>query len=394
MSVTVREHICTPDVKLLSVSLRPFYLPREFPQLFITVVYIHPRAHAPSACKTVYDVVQKLQSISPDAPAFILGDFNHVSLKKTVPNFHQYVTCPTRRDKTLDLCYGSVKEAYKSSPLPPLGHGDHNCVYLMPTYRTVLKREKVSTKDTKNWTEESVQRLKACFECTNWDMFIKACGGDLDQLVDVICSYVAYCRDMIIPCKRVKMYSNNKPWVTKSVKACIQTKKLAFKHGTASELYTAKKDLKIEILRAKQDYKSILENKMAANNLGSAWSSMKAIASISNSKNISTVILENFDSDSDLANALNNFFCRFDTYDFSTVRQELSHKLADQNHFTIEEGNVEKALSSVNSNKSLVLTIYVVDCLSYVLRNFAQFFTTFSTSPYKLSMSQNAGRMQ
>ncbi len=105
MSVTVREHICTPDVELLSVSLRAFYLPREFPQLFITVVYIHPRAHAPSACKTVYDVVQKLQSISPDAPAFILGDFNHVSLKKTLTNFHQYVSCPTGHDKTLDLCY-------------------------------------------------------------------------------------------------------------------------------------------------------------------------------------------------------------------------------------------------------------------------------------------------
>ena len=102
-SVTVRERICTPDVELLSVSLRPFYLPSEFPQLFITVVYIHPRAHAPSACKTVYEVVQKLQSISPESPAFILGDFNDVSLKKLVPNFHQYVTCPTRRDKTLDL---------------------------------------------------------------------------------------------------------------------------------------------------------------------------------------------------------------------------------------------------------------------------------------------------
>lgn len=29
--VTVRECICTPDVELLSVSLHPFYLPREFP---------------------------------------------------------------------------------------------------------------------------------------------------------------------------------------------------------------------------------------------------------------------------------------------------------------------------------------------------------------------------
>ena len=151
-------------------------------------------------------------------------------------------------------------------------------------------REKVSTRDIKNWTEESVQYLKACFDCSNWDMFIEAFGQDLDQLVNVKFSYVAFCRDMSIPCKRVNMYSNNKPWVTESVKACIQAKKRAFKHGTESELYTATKDLKIEILRAKN--KTILDNNMAANNLGPAWSSMKSIAGINNSKNISSVTIQ------------------------------------------------------------------------------------------------------
>ncbi len=146
-SVTVRECVCTPDVELLSVSLRPFYLPREFPQLFMTVVYMHPKANAASAANIIFDVVQKLQSISPDAPNFILGDFNHVSLKKTLVNFYQYVSCPTRRGKTLDLCYGSVKDAYKSLPLPALGSADHNCVHLLPTYKTVLRREKVQIKD-------------------------------------------------------------------------------------------------------------------------------------------------------------------------------------------------------------------------------------------------------
>ncbi|KAK0146639.1 hypothetical protein N1851_014036 [Merluccius polli] len=34
-TVVVRERICTTDLKLLSISLRPHYLPREFSQLFI-----------------------------------------------------------------------------------------------------------------------------------------------------------------------------------------------------------------------------------------------------------------------------------------------------------------------------------------------------------------------
>ena len=45
-NVTIRESICKSDIELLSVFVHPFYLPREFPQLFVTVVYIHPKANA------------------------------------------------------------------------------------------------------------------------------------------------------------------------------------------------------------------------------------------------------------------------------------------------------------------------------------------------------------
>ncbi len=125
-------------------------------QDFCQGLYIHPKANAASASKIVSDVVQELQSISPDAPNFVLGDFKHISLKKTLTNFYQYVTCPTRRDKTLDLCYGSIKDAFKSLPLPALGSADHNCVQLLPTYKTVLKREKAQIKEQKVCSDESV----------------------------------------------------------------------------------------------------------------------------------------------------------------------------------------------------------------------------------------------
>lgn len=57
---------------------------------------------------TVFDVVQKLQSTSPNAPNVTLTDIST----------YQYVSCPTRRDKTLrpKACYGSVKN--KSLPQP------------------------------------------------------------------------------------------------------------------------------------------------------------------------------------------------------------------------------------------------------------------------------------
>lgn len=75
-TVLVRERLCTKDIEL-SVSLRPRYLPPEFPQVFVTVVYIHSRANENKALESILKVTQKLKSISPDAPSLVLGDFNH-----------------------------------------------------------------------------------------------------------------------------------------------------------------------------------------------------------------------------------------------------------------------------------------------------------------------------
>ena len=38
-NVTVKQRMCTPELELISVSLRPRYLPREFGRIFVTIVY-------------------------------------------------------------------------------------------------------------------------------------------------------------------------------------------------------------------------------------------------------------------------------------------------------------------------------------------------------------------
>lgn len=81
-SVLVREELCNPDIELLAISLRPFYLPQEFPQIVIILVYIHPKAKAPVATKHVKNTLNRLESVGPDAPKFLIGDFNHCSPDK------------------------------------------------------------------------------------------------------------------------------------------------------------------------------------------------------------------------------------------------------------------------------------------------------------------------
>lgn len=52
-----QEKLCTKDIKLLSVSVCPFYLPKEFLQIFVTVVYIHPKANESTALESINSTV-------------------------------------------------------------------------------------------------------------------------------------------------------------------------------------------------------------------------------------------------------------------------------------------------------------------------------------------------
>ena len=134
-NVTLKESLCCGDIELLSVALRPFYLPREFNRVFVTVVYIHPKANVQSASEKISELVQRLSSASPDSPSFVLGDFNKCRLTSTLPHFKQYVTCQTHGPSTIDLCYGNIPSAYRFRQLPALGNSDHSMVQLVSLYR-------------------------------------------------------------------------------------------------------------------------------------------------------------------------------------------------------------------------------------------------------------------
>lgn len=117
--ITVKDSICTPDIELLAVSLRPYFLPREFSHAIVVIVYIPLGAAASQANDVIHSSVAGLQTQHPSAFITVNGDFNHVKVSKTLSNFSQYVTGGTRKDKTLDLLYANVKEAYSSTILPP-----------------------------------------------------------------------------------------------------------------------------------------------------------------------------------------------------------------------------------------------------------------------------------
>ena len=149
---TVKAQLCSKDIKLLAVSMRPYYLPREFSHAIVIVAYAPPSAKADTASDALLSVTSKLQTQHPQALFLISRDFNHASPPSVLPTYTQYVTCPTRDNKTLDLVYANTKEAYSASPLPPLGRADHNIVHLQPVYKPTVHRQPEEVVHLKRWS--------------------------------------------------------------------------------------------------------------------------------------------------------------------------------------------------------------------------------------------------
>lgn len=88
----------------------------------------------------MHKIVAGIQTQHPNVFIAITGDFNKTTLSSNLTRFVQYVDCPMRENKTLELFYGNAKDAYSASTLPPLGRSDHNLVSPQPTYKPfVLK---------------------------------------------------------------------------------------------------------------------------------------------------------------------------------------------------------------------------------------------------------------
>lgn len=155
--VTVKETVCCKDVELLVVSLRPFYVLRDFSYVIIICTYVPPRTLPDTACDFIRSTIARLQTQHTDAFFAIFGDFNHVTLNSTLTDFYQYVDCTTRKNRTTDLMYANVSDAYSATPLPPLGKSDHNLVYLQPKYRPLVQRQPITLRTFRKWTPEAVE---------------------------------------------------------------------------------------------------------------------------------------------------------------------------------------------------------------------------------------------
>ena len=208
--VKILSSSCEPDLEQITIRCRPYYVPREFSCVIMTAVYIHPRANVDTAIKDLSTVISRYESAYSNALTIVGGDFNQANLRKQQLKYYQQVTCPTRGTKTLDHLYCEFKGAFKSIERPHLGNSYHAVVLLVPAYKQLLKRSKSVTKTIRLWSESSVDKLRGCFEVTNWDIF-RDSVVDLDEYTDTVIGYIKFCEEVCIPTKTITQYPNSKP---------------------------------------------------------------------------------------------------------------------------------------------------------------------------------------
>ena len=344
----VTHRVCTPDFELLGLSLRPIYLPREFPKINLNVVYIPPSANEKNASEEITNIINEQQEKSPDSVLLVTGDFNHHTLD--IPNLYQYINCPTREANTIDLCYGNVKDCYRSTALAPLGSSDHNMVQLLPKYRSVLKQGKPERKSISIWDENNTEKLQACFECTNWDVFTDSCT-DLNELNDTIKDYILFCEEMCIEKKTRTFYSNSKPWISKDLKEELRVKQRAFQSGEKEALVKSVKKVKTIVLKSKKIYKEKLEQNIK-DNPRAAWDSLKLMSGYKRAD----VKLDLNERGKDYVDNLNKFYARFDVHDFKDDTnmkiKDMLEDVREVDNCTVSEKDVECEFKHVNARKA------------------------------------------
>ncbi|XP_062850752.1 uncharacterized protein LOC134313413 [Trichomycterus rosablanca] len=183
--------------------------------------------------------------------------------------------------------------------------------YNLTTKMQKLKTSKPVVKTVKKWTREAKLELQDCFEHTDWSVFETA-AANLDELTDTVTSYISFCEEVCVQTKTFCTYSNNKPWFTPKLKQLRRVKADAYRSGDRALYNKARNTLTREISMAKRNYTEKLKKRFSANDPATVWRGLGEITSYRKPP-------PPIDANKDLADDLNDYFCRFESDHFTPI---------------------------------------------------------------------------
>ena len=107
---------------------------------------------------------------------------------------------------------------------------------------------------------------------------------EIDEATEVITDYIHFCADNVVTKKDITLYPNNKPYITKSVKDCIDRKKLALKNNDRVGLKMVQRELNQRLREARKHHRDTIEQTFMSMNSKKLWDSMRAITNMNTTK--------------------------------------------------------------------------------------------------------------
>lgn len=92
----------------------------------------------------------------------------------------------------------------------------------------------------------------------------------MNSIFDKVTCYISYCVELVLPCKKIRIFPKNKPWAKGQVKA-------AFYSGDKDRIGDAQRTLKAAIRQWKCDYKEEVEGRMSSSSTKELWNGVKSI---------------------------------------------------------------------------------------------------------------------
>ncbi|XP_054870820.1 proline-rich protein 12-like [Amphiprion ocellaris] len=185
----------------------------------------------------------------------------------------------------------------------------------------MVKKQPPTIRYVKKWSDEATEVLQDCFETTDWDVLCGPHGEDIDSLTDTITDYIKFCAENIVPTRKVRCFSNSKPWVSLELKALLKEKRRVFGSGDKEELRRVQKEIKTKIKADKASYRTKMESYLQDNNTREVWRDLRSISGSSRGHERGAAA-----GGREWINELNLFFKRFD----SAPTPPPSHQSTDQ----------------------------------------------------------------
>ncbi len=135
------------------------------------------------------------------------------------------------------------------------------------------------------WSSHSEAMLQASLDDVDWDMF-RASSADLSEFTDVALSFVNMLTDQATETVTIRTFSNQKPWVDRTIRAAVNQRTAAYNagllSGNMSDYKASCYALRRAVRAAKLRYRERIESHFQLNDSRRMWQGLKTICSSGN----------------------------------------------------------------------------------------------------------------